>query len=175
MSRYKHGETSAAVTNKKNAITKSILKKAELIDDIISLGDAHTALCIKGNSISESAVHKWSDAELGIISCSWNTARAEHNAKPLYILQKSIANANKRLADADNKSNKISQNKSTNDPTFQLRKENNELKKALAEVYRAYMHLVESHREDQVIDDAIRKLILEQARILGKQRVWEVK
>ena len=67
MSKYKLGETSAAVTNKKNAITKSILKKAELIDAIISVDDAYTTLNIKGDSISEVAVHKWSDNDLDIL------------------------------------------------------------------------------------------------------------
>jgi len=175
MSKYKPGETSEAVTNKKSAITKSILKKTELLDAVASIGDVYTTLNIKGDSISESAVHKWSDDELGIISCSWNTAHAEHNAKPLKLLKKAITNANKRFADSPKKSNKRWRHGATDNTTIQLRKENKELKKALAEVYRAYMHLVESYREDQVIDDAIRQLILDQARILGHHRVWEVK
>ena len=175
MSKYKPGETSEAVTNKKNAITKSILKKAELIDAITSTDDVYTTLNVKGNSISEIAVHKWSDNELGIISYSWNTTRAEHNAKPLKLLKKAITNANKKLAGSQKESNKRWQQESTDNATIQLRKENDELKKSLAEVYRAYMHLVERYREDQVIDDAFRQLILDQARILGKHRVWEVK
>ena len=175
MSQYKPGETSEAVTNKKNAITKSILKKSELIDAISSIDDVYTSLNIRGDSISESAVHKWSDDELGIISYSWNTARAEHNTKPLKLLQKAITNVNKRLAGSPKESNKRVRHEPTDDTTIQLRKENEDLKKALAEVYRAYMHLVEGYREDQVIDDAIRKLILDQARMLGKHRVWEVK
>ncbi len=175
MSQYKPGETSEAVTNKKNTITKSILNKSELIDAISSIDDVYTTLNAKGNSISETAVHKWSDDELDIISYSWNTARAEHNAKPLKRLQKAITNANKRLAGNQKESNKRWEHEATDNATIQLRKENEELKKALAEVYRAYMYLVESYREDQVIDDAIRQLILDQARILGKHRVSEVK
>jgi len=175
MSQYKRGETSEQVINKKNAITKSILKKAELIDAITSIDDVYTTLNIKGGSISESAVHKWRDDELGIISYSWNTAHAKHNTKPRNKLIKAIENTNKRLAGSQNESNKRRQDESTDGTTIQLRKENEELKNSLAEVYRAYMRLVERYREDQVIDDAIRKLILDQARILGNQRIWEVK
>jgi len=175
MPQYKRGETSEQVINKKNAITKSILKKAELIDAITSIDDVYTTLIIKGGSISESAVYKWRDDELGIISCSWNTAHAKHNTKSRNKLTKAIENTNKRIAGSQNESNKRRQYESTDGTTIQLRKENEELKNSLAEVYRAYMHLIESYREDQVIDEALRKLILDQARILGNQRIWEVK
>ncbi|RZQ53756.1 hypothetical protein C1E23_07775 [Pseudoalteromonas phenolica] len=175
MSKYKPGETSEAVTIKKNSITKSILKKAELIDAISSIENIYITLNINGDSISESAVHKWKDKELGIIAYSWNTARAEHNSNPLKLLQNAIANANRRLAGKQKESNKRRQHQSSDNATIQLRKENEELKIALAEVYRAYMQLVESYREDQLIDDAIRQLILEQARIFGQHRIWEVK
>ncbi|MEZ8987192.1 hypothetical protein OAI_00110 [Vibrio cyclitrophicus FF160] len=175
MSKYKLGETSKAVKDKKNSITKSIEKKAELIDSINSVEDIFTSLNIKGDFIAEASVHKWSDNDLSIISYSWNTAHAEHNAKSLKVLKKAIENANNRLVDNDIHESKSSQNKLTIKTQNKLRKENEDLKKSLAEVYRAYMHLVESYREDQVIDDAIRKLILDQARILGKQRIGEVK
>lgn len=175
MPKYKLGETSEAVKNRKNAITNSIEKKAKLINSINSVEDIFTSLNIKGNFIAEASVHKWSDDDFGIISYSWNTAHAEHNAPPLKMLQKAIKNANKKLADSESHGNKSSIYKSNDKASNILRKENEELKKALAEVYRAYMHLVESYREDLVIDDAIRNLIREQAQILGKQRVGEVK
>lgn len=175
MSKYKPGETSEAVTNKKNAITKSILRKADLLDAIASIDDAYATLDIKGNSISRASVHKWNDDELGIIAYSWNTAHAEHNAVPLQRLHKAIKNANNRITGTKNEIRKTRQHDSSDNITNQLRKENEELKRSLAEVYRAYMHLVESYREDHVIDDAIRQLILDQARILGRHRVWEVR
>tara|TARA_R110001583_G_scaffold33071_1_gene112005 strand:- start:2371 stop:2898 length:528 start_codon:yes stop_codon:yes gene_type:complete len=175
MSKYKPGETSEAVTNKKNAITKSILRKAELIDTIASIEDAFETLNIRGNSISRAAVHKWSDDELGVIAYSWNTAHAEHNATPLKRLHKAIENANNRVAGSKKVISKTRQHNPTDCTTIRLRKENEVLKKSLAEVYRAYMYLVESYREDHVIDDAIRQLILDQARILGRHRAWEVK
>lgn len=174
MSKYKLGETSKEITNKKISITNSLKKKAELINSINSVEDIFTSLSIKGDSIAEASVHKWSDNDLAVISCSWNTAHAEHNTKPLKALKKAIKNANKRLTDTENHG-KRPQNTSSDKATNKLRKENEELKKSLGEVYRAYMHLVERYREDQVIDSAIRELILEQARMLGKQRVEEVK
>ncbi len=175
MPKYKPGETSKAVINKRKLITKSIDKKSELINSINSREDVFISLAIKGDFISEASVHKWSDDDLGIISYSWNTAHAEHNSKSLNLLKKSIENANSRLAVNKTHRNKNSQKISNDKNIARLRVENEELKKALAEVYRAYMHLVEFYREDQVINDAIRKLILEQARILGKQRIGEVK
>lgn len=175
MSKYKPGETSEAVTNKKNAITKSILKKAELIDSIKSIDEIYPTLDIKGNTISEAAALKWDDNELNIIKCSWNTARTEHNVQAHRLLQKALKKANKRLAENLKEGNIDRIYESSDKITVQLRNENEDLKRALAEVYRAYIQLVERSREDQKIDDAIRQLILDQAQLLGKQRVWEVK
>ena len=174
MSKYKPGETSEAVTNRKNAITISIAKKCELINSISYPDDIYASLNIRGIYISEAAVHKWVDDEKGIISYSWNTARAEHNAKSLKLLKNAIKNANERLAGFKNERYEKPDNKAETNATIQLKKENSELKIALAEVYRSYMQLVERFREDQLIDNAIRTLVLDQARILGKHRVREV-
>jgi hypothetical protein len=174
MTKYKLGETSSAVKNKKNSITFSISKKTKLLDSINLHTDVFKTLDMKGELISESAVHKWNDIDLGVISYSWNTAHAKHNRNQLNLLLKSLENTNNRLSNEKNHSKKTLINRSTDKLTNKLRQENENLKKSLAEVYRAYMHLVENYREDQIIDDAIRKLILDQARILGKHRIWEV-
>lgn len=176
MSQYKPGETSEAVTNKRNSITKSILRKAELIDSIKSTNDIYSTLNIKGNTISEAAALKWNDDDLSIIKCSWNTARTKHNAKAHRLLQKALKKANKRLAANQEEGGGNKRLNESNDKfTIKILKENEDLKIALAEVYRAYMQLIERFREDQEIDDAIRQLILDQARLLGQQRVREVK
>ncbi|EMC8524966.1 hypothetical protein ACRR5F_002906 [Escherichia coli] len=175
MSTYKPGKTSEAVINKKNNITKSIIKKSELIDKITNFETIYKTLEIKRDFISEAAVHKWSDESLEIIAYTWNTSRAKHNSTALKQLQKSISNANKRLLDSKNEDHSQFNKNFVNDITFQLRKENDLLKRALAEVYRAYMYLVENFREDKVIDEAIKQLIQDQARLLGKNRVWEIK
>jgi hypothetical protein len=175
MSQYKPGETSGAVIKKKNAITTSILKKATLIDSIKSIDDIYPTLNIKGSSISEASILEWIDDDLGIIKCSWNTARAEHNAEAHALLLKALINVNKRLATNQKEDSNNRPHKSDDKASIQLRKENEDLKRALAEVYRAYMQLVERFREDQEINEAIRQLILDQAQILGQQRVWEVK
>ncbi|MCW4629442.1 MULTISPECIES: hypothetical protein [Marinomonas] len=174
MTKYIIGETSSAVKNKKKSITISMAKKTELLDLINSHTDIFKTLDMKGDLISESSVHKWSDNDLGVISYSWNTAHAEHNKKQLNLLLNSIKKTNNRLSNDKNNKKKILTNRSTDKITKKLRQENEELKKALAEVYRAYMHLVENFSEDQIIDDAIRKLILDQVKILGKQRIWEI-
>ena len=90
----------------------------------------------------------------------------------------SKTNANHRLSklsesetrDKGNATARISQNE-----VNKLKVENEELRVALAEVYRAYMSLLDQCREDKEIDAAYRKLILSQAQILGRNRLWVVK
>lgn len=175
MSQFKPGETSQEVTDKKNSITKSILKKAKLIDKIDSPDDIPESLEICGHAISQDATHKWSDESLGIIAYSRNTAHSKHNSSAFKLLLQSIDKANKRLSSRKKSSSKSNKDRLTDNITNQIRKENEELRIALAEVYRAYMQLVDNYREDRQVDESIRKLILNQAHILGQHRVWEVK
>ncbi|MGK0272340.1 MAG: hypothetical protein ACI88H_003011 [Cocleimonas sp.] len=177
MSKFKQGETSRLVIDKKNAITKSIICKSKLIDKINSYEDIPSSLEMKKNTISQISVHKWNDIELDLICYSRNSAHANHNEKVLNALIDSIKNANKRLMNLPKSTNKnmscpitrLSQNE-----VNQLKNENEELRVALAEVYRAYMQLLDECREDRQIDAAYRKLILAQAQILGRNRVWGV-
>lgn len=178
MSKFKLGETSKNVIDKKNAITKSILRKSEFIDKIMTFKDIPSTLEIKKGTISQASVHKWSDGELRIISYSRNSAHAEHNTHAIITLIESIKSANTRLTNASNSGQKTDGNSTTrlsNNEVNKLQKENDELKIALAEVYRAYMQIIDSCREDKQIDNAYRKLLLSQARILGKNRLWGVK
>jgi hypothetical protein len=177
MSKYKLGETSKTVIEKKNSITKSILRKTEIINKIKNYKDIPSNLEIKKGTISQNSVHKWSDSELDIITYSRNSAHAPHNSHALINLRKSIESANKRLINAPkntNKANTSPTNLSKNEVDA-LKEENSELSEALAEVYRAYMQILDTCREDQLIDNAYRELILSQAKVLGKNRVWEVK
>lgn len=178
MSKFKKGETSCNVLDKKEEITKSIQLKSTLIDRINTYKDIAPSLKIKNRSISQAAVHKWNDDQLGVISYSRNTAHSEHNIAPLNTLIKSIENANKRLASKPNIDNKKQGQTCTHrseEAVNKLINENNYLRVALAEVYRAYMQLLDNYREDTEIDEAYRKLIKNQARVLGKNRVWETK
>ena len=178
MSKFKKGETSCNVLDKKKEITKSMQLKSTLIDRINTYEDIAPSLKIKNRSISQAAVHKWNDDQLGVISYSRNTAHSEHNTDTLNTLIKSIENANKRLAsktNIDNKKQGKTYTHHSEEAINKLRNENNYLRVALAEVYRAYMQLLDSYREDTEIDEACRKLIKNQARILGKNRVWETK
>lgn len=178
MAKFKKGETSQNVIDKKNIITQTMLTKAMFLSQINNYGDIPKSLETKTNSISETSVHRWEDAELGIIKYSWNTAHKEHNAKELATLIDSIAKANKRLvSNTPPLSNKNDNIKSglTREEANQIKEENEELRVALAEVYRAYMQLLDEWREDKQIDDVYRRLIIEQANILGKHRAWEVK
>jgi hypothetical protein len=178
MSKFKKGETSCNILDKKEEITKSIQLKSTLIDRINTYEDIAPSLKIKNRSISQAAVHKWNDDQLGVIRYSRNTAHSEHNIAPLNTLIKSIENANKRLASKPNIDNKKQGQTYTHRSEKAVNKlinENNYLRVALAEVYRAYMQLLDNYREDTEIDEACRKLIKNQARVLGKNRVWETK
>ncbi len=175
MSKFKPGQTSPEVQKKKNDITRSMLAKADLINLIQTIDEVPSSLGLKGNYISEESVYKWNDESLNnILSFSRNTAHAEHNANALKVLIKSLKRANKKLAAKQNSKNFDYRNQHKDDALSQLRKENEDLKTALAEVYRAYLQIIDRYREDKQVDESIRSLILEQARVLGKQRLWEV-
>tara|TARA_R100001369_G_scaffold4961_3_gene13919 strand:+ start:5513 stop:6043 length:531 start_codon:yes stop_codon:yes gene_type:complete len=176
VSKFKTGETSKNVLDKKNKITKSILLKAKILDQIDIIDDIPTSLMIKGRKISEVAIHKWHDEELNICAYSRNTAYADHNANALKTLLSAINNANQRIINSDTSSReyKFSSNASY-DSLTDLREENEMLRSALAEVYRAYMQLIEKNREDKHIDEAYRTMILDQSRILGRHRFQMIK
>lgn len=165
MSKYNAGETSSEVREKQKSINKSILKKCKLIKKIKTYEDIPPSLVIKKNYISESAVHKWSDEKLGVISYAWNTAHTEYNHVALDALLDAINTANKELSKG------LSTTDSVEDPGVEI----NQLRTALAEVYRAYMQLIDFCKEDKEIDESLRNLIKNQAKVLGKQRIWSVK
>ena len=53
--------------------------------------------------------------------------------------------------------------------------ENEELRNALAEVYRAYIQTLENIKEDKTVNEVLQSLLRNQALILGKQRIWQLK
>ena len=81
MSKFKKGETSKPVIDKKIEISSSIKRKTELINKIECFEDIPSSLEMKKNAISQTSVHKWDDSDLNIISYSYNTPHAEHNLK----------------------------------------------------------------------------------------------
>jgi hypothetical protein len=178
MAKFKKGETSQSVLYRKGIITQSMIAKSELIHKIHFYSDIPSSLEMKKNIISETSVHQWEDSKLGIIKYSWNTAHKEHNSIELAILVESINKANKRLlanSQSVNDNSNPLKSRLTVDEINKIKEENEELRVALAEVYRAYMQLLDEWREDKQVDAAYRKLIIEQANILGKNRAWEVK
>lgn len=178
MPKYVIGETSKEVLAEKTAKTESLLIKAALIKKINNTDDIYPSLEVKRQSISLSSVLKWNDEKLGITKCAWNTAHARHNQHVLKTLLDSIEAANSNLKQAyssvvdssNNSSIRLSKNE------FNLLiTENEELRNALAEVYRAYIQALENINEDKVVNEVFRTLLKSQAQILGKQRIWQVK
>ncbi|MBL4832687.1 MAG: hypothetical protein JKY26_01835 [Pseudomonas sp.] len=178
MAKYEHGQTSDEVIKIKNEITDSLQKKADLIKDINSYDDIHPSLEMKTATISAGAVYRWEDKVLGLKRCSYNTANKDHNKGALTSLLSAINQANLRLTTSDTDNNNLPSQPKTRlsqDAVDKLKEENEELRSALAEVYRAYIQALEYMREDCEVDDALRRLLLNQAAVLGKERVWEVK
>lgn len=167
MSKYGPGETSQSVIDTRDEITNSILQKSKELDRIKSYDDIPQSLEMKSSSVSILAVHKWHDEKLKVIAYSYNTSKAKHNREALKLLLASISNLNNRL--------KNSPKQAQNSELEEVKEENNELRQALAEVYRAYMQLVGRYREDREIDAALRTMILDQARVLGRHRIRNVK
>lgn len=174
MAKFKPGETSKSVLDRKERITKSIFLKSKALDKISSYADIPKSLKLKSNSISEIAVHVWSDTRIGLYPYSRNSAHTPHNKEALRTLLTSITNANLRLSASESKNNTTTHTESSTALDVEirnLRRENESLKDSLAEVYRAYMQLVAQHREDEQIDKSYRDLVLEQAKTLGKNRL----
>ncbi|MBU2909462.1 hypothetical protein [Vibrio splendidus] len=170
MPKFKQGETSQGVLDKKNSITQSMIKKTLLINKIKSIKDIPASLVVKNGVISEASVQKWKDDALKITSYARNSAHADHNDKPLKSLLLSIRNANTRI----NSSTEENANSPQSNKVKRLEEENSQLKLALAEVYRAYMQLLNEYREDREIDEKYRELLLKQAKALGKNRIWKI-
>ncbi|MFS2263314.1 hypothetical protein [Vibrio vulnificus] len=176
MPKFKIGETSPQVLDRKKSITDSIRLKSLLINNINCPDDIPVSLKIKNNYISQDSVHKWHDDQLGVVGYSRNTAHAKHNNQELISLLNSIDEANVRLDTFETSSTEnISQSTKSNEGSLSaLKLENERLKVALAEVYRAYMQLVSIHTEGKQADESMRALIKVQAKVLGKNRIREV-
>lgn len=178
MAKYERGQTSDEVIRIKNEITDSLQKKADLIKDIYGYDDIHPGIEMKKATISEGAVYRWEDKALGLKKCSYNTAHNDHNKGALTSLLSAINQANLRLSTSYTDNNDLpsqSNSRLSQDAVDKLKEENEELRSALAEVYRAYIQALEYMREDCEVDKALRGLLINQAAVLGKERVWEVK
>lgn len=178
MSRFKAGETSKGVLAKKAAITESLYKKAKLIKAIKKEDDIYPTLVVKRNSIALIPVLRWKDDELGVISCAYNTAHENYNEVPLKALLDSIDIANNNL-----ENEQLGEKDSTNEKSALfsqedvklLISENDELRNALAEVYRAYIQTLDNIKEDTVVNEVLQSLLRNQALVLGNQRIWKIK
>lgn len=178
MPKFIAGETSKAVLAEKVAKTESLSKKANLIRKISSKDDLYPSLVIKRKTISLSSVLQWEDHELGVIKCVWNTAHEAHNAQVLKALLEAIDLANLNLNNeqsGEQVSTKTSSSSISKEDLNLLIQENEELRNALAEVYRAYIQTLENIKEDKTVNEVLQSLLRNQALILGKQRIWQLK
>ncbi|WP_446890233.1 hypothetical protein [Acinetobacter lwoffii] len=178
MPKFITGETSKAVLAEKEAKTESLLKKANLIRKISKKDDIYPSLVVKRKTISLSSVLQWEDHELGVIKCVWNTAHEAHNAQVLKALLEAIDLANLNLNNEQSGkqvSTKTGSSYISKEDLNLLMLENEELRNALAEVYRAYIQILENIKEDKTVNEVLQSLLRNQALILGKQRIWQLK
>ncbi|PVZ86471.1 hypothetical protein C9426_15160 [Serratia sp. S1B] len=178
MPKFIAGETSKAVLAEKEAKTESLSKKANLIRKISSKDDLYPSLVVKRKTISLSSVLQWEDHELGVIKCVWNTAHEAHNAQVLKALLEAIDLANLNLNNeqpGEQVSTKTGSSSISKEDLNLLMQENEELRNALAEVYRAYIQTLENIKEDKTVNEVLQSLLRNQALILGKQRIWQLK
>lgn len=155
-----------------------MVRKSEILNSINHYNEIPDSLTTSKSTISKTMVNKWQDDSLGIISYSYNSSMTEHNASALRQLSVAIEDLNVRLKKSESTNNKdfaTKRSRITTHDVNELKRENEDLKSALAEVYRAYMQLLDNLREDEQIDAAYRKLILDQARILGNNRLALIK
>lgn len=177
MPKFIAGETSKAVLAEKEAKTESLSKKANLIRKISSKNDIYSSLIVKRKTLSLSSVLQWEDHELGVIKCVWNTAHEAHNAQVLKALLEAIDLANSNLNNEQSSkqiSTKTGYSYISKEDLNLLMLENEELRNALAEVYRAYIQTIENIKEDNSVSEVLQLLLRNQTLILGKQRVWQV-
>lgn len=178
MSRFKAGETSKEVLAEKAAITESLFKKAKLIKAIKKKDDIYPTLVVKRKTIALLPVLEWKDSELGVIKCVWNTAHQKHNELALQALLDAIEIANNNLENElpgeKDSTNEKSALFSQEDVKL-LISENDELRNALAEVYRAYIQTLDNIKEDTVVNEVLQSLLRNQALVLGNQRIWKIK
>ena len=178
MPKFIAGETSKAVLAEKKAKTESLSKKANLIRNISSNNDIYPSLVVKRKTISLSSVLQWEDHELGVIKCVWNTAHEAHNAQVLKALLEAIDLANLNLNNEQSGkqvSTKTGSSSISKEDLNLLMLENEELRNALAEVYRAYIQTLENIKEDKTVNEVLQSLLRNQALILGKHRILQLK
>jgi hypothetical protein len=178
VAKFQKGQTSQSVILKKKMITESMIRKSEILNSIKHYDEIPDSLTTSKSTITKTMVNKWHDDSLGVIRYSYNSSMTEHNALALRELSVAIEDLNLRLKKSEANKNKNVATKKTRLTTHdinELKRENEDLKSALAEVYRAYMQLLDNCREDEQIDKAYRKLILDQARILGNNRLALIK
>ena len=113
-----------------------------------------------------------------MIKCVWNTAHEAHNAQVLKALLEAIDLANLNLNNEQSSkqvSTKTGSSYISKEDLHLLMLENEELRNALAEVYRAYIQILENIKEDKAVNEVLQSLLRNQALILGKQRIWQLK
>jgi len=169
MAMFKRGETSGHVIDRKKAITKSILRKAKLLNEMQSIEEIPEVIKGKSGKVSEVAVHSWHDGEIEVIGYSRNTAYANHNQMALEQLLSAIKNVNNIIYKTVNP--KGLSNNPLRERIKELEKENNLLRNALAEVYRSYMYIAETNTEQTSIQLSKQIFISEQAAMLGENRL----
>lgn len=145
MSRYSKGETSEAKLQEKHAKTQSLLTKILLIRKAIEQHRRLPSLdALKSKrGVPFKAALAWTDVELGVVSCSYNTSREPYNIEYSDQLSTALKTYNNLPPIAEPPSpQKRTTQRSQQEEISILKNQIDYLTNTVGELYRAYMQLL---------------------------------
>lgn len=169
MSRFKKGETSPAVRSRQDSVGRSLVAKSLALSGIAAGGPVPESLPLHKGRIVKGSVHQWHDVSLGVTRYARNSAYQPYHRAALENLLAEIDRANTALKIGSK--SKSGKSKKDHDTINELRNEIKRLTVTVAEVYRAYMHLVSTITEKGRVDDAYHTVLKSQSALLGRARL----
>jgi esterase/lipase len=177
MSRYSKGETSTAKLQEKQTKSQSLLNKTLLIrkavEELQRLPSLDTLISNRG--ISFKAALAWTDANLGVVSCSYNTSRQHYNIEYSYQLSTVLKKYNKLTNAVDCPPQKQNAQRSQHEEISTLKKQIDSLTNTIAEIYRAYMQLTARVDEQTRQDLRYQQVLKSHTQTLDKAHLTLVK
>lgn len=171
MSKFRKGETSVAVVQRKSEITQSIIRKAEILEGIAMGNTAPDVLLNEQGRITKEMVHNWTAPEIGIHKYARNTAHATHNQAHLGRLLTALIQANLSLNSRGQNPEEPTRVERSDTTIRQLKADLEKAHNVIGELYRAYMQLSNRLRESENADGAHHDVLKSHAAALGRARL----
>ncbi|PWK30009.1 hypothetical protein [Pseudomonas sp. OV226] len=178
MTRYSKGETSTAKMQERLAKSASLINKviniSAAVDSKSRIGSLDVLAGKRG--VSFKTALSWSDEDLEVTSCSYNTSQEPYNIESSNQLKLVLAKYNELILAPPKQHTppKITQ-RSQADEIVDLKSQCKYLKNALAEVYRAYKQLEERTDEQTRQDLRYQQVLKSHTKALNKAYLTLVK